>query len=256
MIIVVARSASKGVHKFLSALNPVLIQAQKMSVIQFKSENAQGDCPGILHGDVSKTKKGVIVLQEWWGINDQIKDEAKDIGERGNFVTLVPDLYRGKSAIDKEGAGHLMSTLDWQGAVKDIQGAARYLLGLGCTKVGVTGFCMGGALSLAGAALVPEISAAAPFYGIPSPDLCDVSTIKIPVQAHFGEKDDIKGFSSKEDALALKEKMKDIPNFELFLYPDCGHAFTNKTGLLQNYNEKACNEALTRMTEFMNKFLA
>ena len=114
---------------------------------------------------------------------------------------------------------------------------------------------MGGALSLAGAALVPELSAAAPFYGIPSSELCDVSSIKIPVQAHFGENDELKGFSSKEDALALKEKMKDT-NFELFLYPGCGHAFTNKTGILDNYKEKECKEALTRMTDFMNKWLA
>ena len=71
---------------------------------------------------------------------------------------------------------------------------------LGCKKVGVTGFCMGGALSLASAALIPEeISAAAPFYGIPSADLCDVGKIKIPLQGHFGSKDTRAGFSSPKD---------------------------------------------------------
>ena len=108
---------------------------------------------------------------------------------------------------------------------------------------------MGGALSLAGAALVPELSAAAPFYGIPNSELCDVSSITIPVQAHFGEDDKL-----KEDALALKEKMKDHPDFELFLYPGCGHAFTNKYST--HYMEEECKEALTRMTDFMNKWLA
>lgn len=226
--------------------------------VTFKSENAKGDCTGVLQGDKTKTDKGIIVLQEWWGLNDQITEEAKQIGSdyKGNFITLVPDLYRGQTAIDSEMAGHLMNNLDWPGAVKDIQGAAKYLLANGCKKVGVTGFCMGGALTLAAAALIPEISAAAPFYGIPSPELCDVSKVNIPVQAHFGEDDALKGFSAKEDAEALKEKQKNNKNFELFLYPGCGHAFTNPTGPLKNYNKEACQLALNRMTEFMNTNLA
>ena len=114
---------------------------------------------------------------------------------------------------------------------------------------------MGGALSLASAALVPELSASAPFYGIPSPELCDVSKITIPVQAHFGKKDDLKGFSSPDDANALVEKLKNNENFEMFMYP-CGHAFTNPTGPLGNYNKEQCELALGRMQDFMNKFLA
>ena len=82
-----------------------------------------------------------------------------------------------------------MDNLDWQGAIQDISAAARFLKLRGCVKVGVTGFCMGGALAFASAALLPDdISAAAPFYGIPSPQLCDLATIKIPVQCHFGAK--------------------------------------------------------------------
>merc|ERR1711894_64270 len=193
-----------------------------MSMINFTSENAKGECPGVFvkGGDV-----GVIVLQEWWGINDQIKEQGEDISKRGNFSVLVPDLYRGKVATDHETAGHYMNDLDWAGAVKDIQGAAKYLLANGCQKVGVTGFCMGGALSLAGAALVPEINAAAPFYGIPNTKLCDVSKIKIPVQCHFGEKDEVVGFSSPADYQALEEKLKaGGVDYEMFIY-DAGHAF-------------------------------
>jgi len=226
----------------------------RMAAVTFSSENAKGECPGWLQGDNST--KGLIVLQEWWGMNDQIKQEAADIGKRGNFVTLVPDLYRGKIATDNEQADHLMSNLDWPGAVKDIQGAARYLLANGCKKVGVTGFCMGGALSLAAAALVPEISASAPFYGIPSTELCNVSKITIPVQAHFGTDDPLKGFSSAEDAVVLKDKMSGGGNFQLFMYPGCGHAFTNKTGPLGNYNAEACELAFGRLVEFMKEHLA
>lgn len=227
-----------------------------MATVTFATENVHGQCSGFLQGNVSKTKKGLIVLQEWWGMNEQIKEEAKMIGNKGNFVTLVPDLYRGKVATDNEEAGHLMNNLDWPGAVKDIQGAAKYLLSQGCTKVGVTGFCMGGALSLAAAALVPEISAAAPFYGIPDKGLCDVGTIKIPVQAHFGDQDNCKGFSAPEDAKALARKLKGNKNFELLMYPGCGHAFTNPTGPLGTYDKKACDLAMTRLVDFMNKFLA
>ena len=68
-------------------------------------------------------------------MNEQIKQEAKDIGNMGNFVTLVPDLYRGKVAKDREEAGHLLAGLDWPGAVADIKGAAEFLLSKGCTKV-------------------------------------------------------------------------------------------------------------------------
>ena len=112
-------------------------------------------------------------------------------------------------------------------------------------QVGVTGFCMGGALSLAAAALVPEVDAAAPFYGIPSPELCDVSTIKCPVQCHFGDKDALEGFSSPKDAAALAEKLKSGGvKFEMHMYSGCGHAFTHKGGPLGTYDEAACKLAI------------
>ena len=132
--------------------------------------------------------------------------------------------------------------------MKDIQGAAKYLLANGCNKVGVTGFCMGGALSMAGAALVPEIVAAAPFYGIPNSKLCDVSTIKIPLQCHFGEADQVVGFSSPEDYNALKNKLNaGQVEYELFTYP-AGHAFVNPTS--DNYNKACAEGALSRTVHF------
>ena len=97
--------------------------------VSFPSENKQGACPGVLTGDTSKSSLGLVVLQEWWGMNEVIIDEAADISERGNLVTLVPDLYRGKIATDHETAGHYMSDLDWSGAVQDISAAAKYLKG-------------------------------------------------------------------------------------------------------------------------------
>ena len=101
----------------------------------FPSENKQGVLSGVLTGDTSKSSMGLVVLQEWWGMNQVIIDEAADISGRGNFVTLVPDLYRGKIATDHETAGHYMSDLDWPGAVQDIAGAAKYLKEKGWSNI-------------------------------------------------------------------------------------------------------------------------
>ena len=91
--------------------------------VKFASENAKGECPAVfVKGKDSSSTRGLVVLQEWWGINQQIQDEAKEIAGKGDFVALVPDLYRGKVATDNEEAGHLMNNLDWPGAIQDIAG--------------------------------------------------------------------------------------------------------------------------------------
>jgi hypothetical protein len=100
----------------------------------------------------------------------------------------------GTLGLEAEEAHHLMSNLDWPGAVEDIRGAARYLKSSEASaKVGVTGFCMGGALSLSAAVLVDEVDAAAPFYGIPQG--VDLTGVKKPIQGHYGDKDTNAGFS-------------------------------------------------------------
>ncbi|VDI73556.1 Hypothetical predicted protein [Mytilus galloprovincialis] len=141
----------KGGDLHLMILVPKLHSSKQSRMAQnkvtFKSENELGDCPGVVTGDPAVTKKGIVVIQEWWGMNEQIIQEAALIAKSG-FVTLNPDLYRGKVATDNETAGHYMNDLDWPGAVADIKGAILYLKNAGCTKVGVTGFCMGEALSI------------------------------------------------------------------------------------------------------------
>ena len=99
-----------------------------------------------------------------------------------------------------------MADLDWEGAVRDVEAAARFLKNISCSKVGVTGFCMGGALTFLAALKVEEISAASPFYGIPKPHLGDLTQITIPVRSHFGENDDVKGLSSPDDYYPLEYK--------------------------------------------------
>ena len=102
-------------------------------LVTFSSKNTLGDCKGVLFGN--KPSPGVIVIHEWWGLNEQIQQEGEMISREGKLTVLVPDFYRGKVATDNETAGHLMNNLDWPGALKDISGAANYLKSLGCQKV-------------------------------------------------------------------------------------------------------------------------
>jgi len=224
--------------------------------VTFPSQNSLGDAHGVVIGDPKKTPSALIVVHEWWGMNEQIQEEGKEIARDGNLTVLVPDMYRGKVADNREDAGHLMGGLDWKGAVKDIAAAAQYLKSQGCAKVGVTGFCMGGALSFAAAVhCAGDISAAAPFYGIPNPQLADLTKLTIPVQAHFGELDDIAGFSSPADYNELRERLAaaNVPSYEMFTYP-AGHGFTNPKN--DNYNKEATTLALSRVYAFMSKHLS
>jgi carboxymethylenebutenolidase len=221
-------------------------------------EVASANKKGALHLYEVKADKpdapGLVVVQEWWGVNDQIKNRAAWFASHG-FHAVVPDLYRGKVATDHEEAGHLMNDLDWPGAVADIAAAAEYLKTHGAKKVGVVGYCMGGALSFASGVHVPALSAAAPFYGIPQKQLADVSKIKIPVQAHFGKLDSMKGFSDPEAAAAVERDLKaaGVPH-EVCHYENAGHAFTRET-TPETFRKEAFELSHKRVLEFFNKYL-
>jgi carboxymethylenebutenolidase len=89
---------------------------------------------------------GLIIIQEWWGLNQQIKNMTKKFAKSLDALAITPDLYRGKVATVADEANHLMTHLDWSNAVQDIRNASEYLKKKGCIKIGVLGFCMGGAL--------------------------------------------------------------------------------------------------------------
>ena len=108
---------------------------------------------------------GIVVIQEWWGLNDQIKGVAAQYAAMG-YRVMVPDLYRGKQTLEAKEAEHLMNGLDFADAAsQDIRGAVQHLKSTGSTKAGVTGYCMGGALTLLTAVFVPESDANAVWYG-------------------------------------------------------------------------------------------
>lgn len=131
---------------------------------------------------------GVVVIQEWWGLNDQIRGVADRLAAAG-WNALVPDLYRGKSTVEAEEAHHLMTGLDFgQAASQDIRGAVQYLKA-GGGKVGVTGFCMGGALTVLTLTMAPEADAGVVWYGYPPLEFVDAGKIKAPLMAHWAEQD-------------------------------------------------------------------
>lgn len=210
---------------------------------------------------------GIVVLQEWWGVDFEIKNHAMKISQFDNgYKTLIPDLYRGKVGLDVAEAQHLMDGLDWQGAVKDIEASVNWLKSNGSKKVGVTGYCMGGALSIASSVLVPRVDAVVAFYGVPSPQLADPANAKVPVQAHFGELDGVVGFSDVKTGKALEEKLKTagVPH-EVYIYPGLGHAFMNTSpeGLQRRKNmgindedNAAVELAWSRFRSWMSKYLS
>lgn len=196
-------------------------------------------------------KPGIVVIQEWWGLNDQICGVA-DRFARAGFNALAPDLYKGRVTQQPDEANHLMTGLDFPGAThQDIRGAVRHLAAQG-GKVGVMGFCMGGALTVASAVHVPEASAAVCFYGIPPADFADPAKIAIPFQGHFANKDD---WCTPAAADALESAMKGAGRSPQVYRYDAAHGFFNeRRGDV--YDAACAQQAWDRMTEFLLKSLA
>jgi carboxymethylenebutenolidase len=168
----------------------------------------------------------VVVIQEWWGLNDQIRGVADRFAQAG-YRALVPDLYRGKSTLEAEEAHHLMTNLNFgDAAAQDVRGAVQFLKAGGSAKCGVTGFCMGGALTVLSSVHVPEMDAGVVWYGYPPIEYVDAAKIKAPLLGHWATRDapfPIAGV----DALEAKLKAAGV-NFEFHRY-DAMHAFFNET---------------------------
>ena len=186
---------------------------------------------------------GVVLVQEYWGVNDHIRDIVKRLAGEG-FRVLAPDLYHGKVTADAGEAQHMMSALDWARAVEDLAGAITYLRAHSNGKVAVAGFCMGGALSFAIATQVPGLAAVCPFYGVPPGG--DWSKVDAPIQAHISKTDD---WASPDKVEAILAQVK--TEHELHLY-DAPHAFMNENRP-EVYSKEAAALAWSRMLAFLRK---
>ena len=200
---------------------------------------------------------GMVVIQEWWGLNDQIKGVADKLAQAG-YRALVPDLYRGKKTLEAKEAEHLMNGLDFGDAAgQDVRGAVQHLKATGSPKVGVTGFCMGGAVTLLSAVNVPEADAAVTWYGYPPLEYIDPKKIKAPLLGHFGTEDQ---FFTIDKVDELEKKLRDAKvKFEFHRYK-AKHAFANEEANERKlppleYNPKAAEQAWKRTMEFLDKHL-
>ncbi|CAO3635490.1 unnamed protein product [Cunninghamella blakesleeana] len=186
-------------------------------------------------GSIAKVEgSAIIVLQEWWGVNDTIKAHAQHLSDITGIHTVVPDLYKGKIGLTAEEASHLMNGLDWKVAVGELEQLGNQLRSEGYNKIGAIGFCMGGALTLAYATNATisgkPIQAAVPCYGTPPADAFDVTKITdaTAVQGHFGGQDGLTGFSDPAAADDLQKRLSHLKEATVYRYPQQGHAFLNE----------------------------
>lgn len=226
-------------------------------MISFQRPDGQSVNGYLAEPDNAPDAPGLVVIQEWWGVNDQIRGVANRMAEAG-YRALVPDLYRGKMTAEAEEANHLMTSLDFGDAAgQDIRGAAQYLKGASL-KVGVTGFCMGGALTLLAAVNVPETDAGVIWYGYPPLEFIDASKISVPLMGHFATQDQAFAIENVDKIEAMFDEQK--VNYEFHRY-DAMHAFANETAVGENrlpitsYDEKSAALAWERTMRFFGQHL-
>jgi carboxymethylenebutenolidase len=203
--------------------------------------SSAGEASGVLVTPDGGKPPGIVILQEWWGVNEQIQTVAQRYADAG-FAALIPDLYHGALAKDAEEAGRMMNALDFGKAIQEIAGAVTFLRDRSNGKVAVTGYCLGGALAFASAVNIRGLAAVVPYYGVP-PAL-DWSKIDAPVQAHFAEHDT---WAKPADAQKIKDAVK-VP-MDLFVY-DAEHAFCNDRRP-EVYNPDAAKQAWDRTLTFL-----
>lgn len=202
---------------------------------------------------------GVIVVQEWWGLDAGIKEMADRVGEAG-FVALAPDLYHGELAghteIDK--AGELMNALPPDRAARDMSAAVDLLVDHDATAgegIGVIGFCMGGMLTFMLAALRPDrVKAVVPFYGFPQGDnQPDYAKITAAIQGHMAENDD---FFPPSAAMHLETELRDLGKDVSFtVHPGTGHAFMAAHDAFGTHDAELAAEIWPQAMAFLHEHL-
>lgn len=203
--------------------------------------------------DGVESAPAVIVIQEWWGLNDHIKDVARRVAAEG-YVALAPDLYDGVVATEPDEARKLVMELDAEEAVREIQHAIDYLQTqefVSNPQVGIMGFCMGGRLTLQTALVEEDLAAAVAFYGTPlSPE--EAATVQVPVLGLFGSEDggipvaDVRAMDAAFDEAGITNNIR--------IYEGAGHAFFNDTRA-SSYNRAAATDAWGRTLTWFEQHL-
>lgn len=196
----------------------------------------------------------VILIHEWWGLNDWMKANAKKFADRG-YLALAIDLYRGELPADQDAAHELMRGLPEDRATRDVQAAFAYLVSHPEAKhnqIGVIGWSMGGGYSLQAAVVIPELAAAVINYGRLITDADLIDKINCPLLGIFGGKDrgipvkDVEAFKN-----ACKKADKDVT---IQIYSNAGHAFINENNA-KAYHAKDAKNAWEKTFAFLEKKL-
>ena len=202
-------------------------------------------------------RPAIIVIQEWWGLNDHIMDVTKRFAQEG-YVAIAPDLYSRlghKLTTDSNEAGQLMNSLSQEDGLEDLNATMSFLKGqdeVDSNNIGVTGFCMGGGYALLLPCVNSDIKAAVPFYGpVPNPDT-PIGKLEAPVLYMFGEDD---GWITKADVERLKNALTRYKKYgEIKTYSGCPHAFFNDTRS-DVYKPAEAQDAWLRTIAFFRKHL-
>jgi carboxymethylenebutenolidase len=212
----------------------------------------------------ASSARGIIVIQEWWGLVPHIRDLVDRFAGEG-FAALAPDLFHGKTTKSPDEAGKLMMALNIEQAARDLAGAIGFVSdllgadnaaaaapGTGGGRVGVVGFCMGGALSLFAACGNPSVGACAVFYGGHPNVKPDLASLRAPVAGFFAGRDT---FVSPAVVAELDRQLTALgKRHEFHTYPDAAHAFFNDQRP-EVYDAAAAVDAWARTLAFFRREL-
>jgi carboxymethylenebutenolidase len=227
--------------------------ASKTETVSFKSGDETVSAYLAMPDGAGK-HPAIIVIHEWWGLNDWVKEQAQKYAAQG-YVALAVDLYRGKVAANPDEAHILMRGLPDDRGIRDLEAAFAYLSlrpDVNAAKIGSIGWCMGGSWSIKLAVDQPKLAACVVNYGWLPSEPALVAKIKAPVQGNFGADDqgipakDVKAF---EAAMKADGKITDIK-----IYDGAGHAFQNPNNK-QGYRVEATADAGQRISGFFQKYL-
>lgn len=204
--------------------------------------------------DVLEPLPAIIVIHEWWGLNDNVRAMADRIAGEG-FMVLAVDLYNGKTASSPGEARVMMLEVveDPEQARENIRGAYEFLVTAGAPRVGSLGWCFGGGWSLNTAQLFPDdLDASVIYYGQVTDDEEKLRPINAPILGLFGAEDSGIPVESVEAFRTALQRLR--KEHEIHIYPGAGHAFANPTG--KNYNADAATDAWNKTVEFLNRHLS
>jgi carboxymethylenebutenolidase len=221
------------------------------TTITFKRPDGK-EAKGYLANAARGNAPGVVVIQEWWGLSANIRALTDRFALAG-FDALAPDLYNGVVVPyhETEAANKQMGSLDFMDATtQTVRGAAQYLARNGA-KVGLTGFCLGGAVTIIGATRISELAAAVAFYGIPPEQAAKPADVKIPLQGHFANRDD---WCTPQVVDAFEKGLKAAGKTAEFFRYDADHAFVNEERAAV-HDRQAAELAWGRATDFFKKHL-